>query len=575
MGTYRRDRHGPPLQPLELVKPRLTKLPGIRESRKWVRNESDEKAISAGYRFSEELAAFTVQWIAHYLRFSEGIWAGRPFELADWQRDEIVYPAFGWVHKYAEPPFDGRIARRIRKIYCEVAKKNGKSPLAAAIGIYMWAGDGEPGAHAAACALDHNQAAIVHEHAVRMVKASPRIRERCKINRHQHRMLMQDTESVFGTLSEEQRGAERSEGKNFHFMSYDEVHVARSRRLYEATEYAFESRPEPLWFGLTTAGEENTGLWYSLREYGESVGRGEIEDPAFLACIHRAQREDPWDEEETWRKANPSIGITITLSGLKSAATKAKSSTADVAAFRRYRTNVAPGATHPWLDSDDWDACLEGFYAEDLRGMTCFGGLDLSRTMDMTAFALMFPDTEIDGIYRQLVWFWMPRKTVERRAQMAPYFAWADRGDLTITTSDRIAYKHIEERIVWANELFTLQAIAYDPLYADKFTEDLEREHRITRVEFRQTIMQYAEPTAEYESLIKLGNLKHNGNQVLKWQAGHCEVYEGRAAGGNPARKPVKRKHGDHRTVDGIQAGVMALQLAISHRENSAFFETF
>ena len=113
-GTLR-GYHKPKPKPLK-SKPKLDRLPTKRESQKWVRNESDAKALAAGYRFSERLAEFTVYWIAEYLCFSEGIWAGKPFDLADWQRDEVVYPAFGWIHKFTEPPFDGLIARRIHKI---------------------------------------------------------------------------------------------------------------------------------------------------------------------------------------------------------------------------------------------------------------------------------------------------------------------------------------------------------------------------------------------------------------------------------------------------------------------------
>ena len=98
-------------KPLSLVKPKLEVLPTLKDTKRWIRNAADERAVANGCRFSETLADYTVTWIRTYLRFTEGIWAGKPFELMDWQRDELFYPLFGWVKVSKTPPFDGLFIR--------------------------------------------------------------------------------------------------------------------------------------------------------------------------------------------------------------------------------------------------------------------------------------------------------------------------------------------------------------------------------------------------------------------------------------------------------------------------------
>jgi len=138
-GTYRADRHGPlPAATLGLTKPAGIVKATARSQSRWKRNASDEHAVRNGCRFNEALAEYAADFFPKFLCHSKGEWGGKPFELTNWQRDELIYPLFGWVRP------DGR--RRFRRSYIEMPKKNGKSTIASGIGLYMLVGDGEPGA---------------------------------------------------------------------------------------------------------------------------------------------------------------------------------------------------------------------------------------------------------------------------------------------------------------------------------------------------------------------------------------------------------------------------------------------
>ncbi len=558
-GTYHKHRHAPKVDPLK-PKPVLKKLPTKAESKRWVRNASDELALARGCRFSEQLAEYAAKWIESYLKLWEGVWAGCPFRLTPWQETDLIYPAFGWVRKRKDKPHAGRIVRRIRKIYVEIAKKGGKSPVAAAIEIHMFVGDGEAGAHTTACACDQKQAAVVHDHAIAMIEESPKILERVKINRQQHVIYMPETKSRFDVLSEEQRGAERSQGRNLHCMCYDEVHVARNDRLYTATKYAFRGRMQPLWIGLTTAGEENEGLWHDLRQYGEGVAKGDIEDIEFLPVIYRADEKDDWEAEATWRKANPSLDILLSVDELRSDAIEATKSAGALADFKRYTLNVAPGAVSDWLEAADWDQCRSEYQIEDCAGQDADSGLDLGQSGDMCAWVVTIEDPDQPGLFRQFPWIWMPEESLEKRKHLAAYEEWVRDGHLFLTEGNTIDYEVVFGTIREVAKIVNLRSIVYDPMFAESDTQRLEGDlPGIKRIQFRQTLMMYAEATRKYEELLKMKALLHPGNAVLTWQAGHVMV----KTSPEGLIKPVKRKKGDHRTVDAIQGGVMALSQAM------------
>jgi phage terminase large subunit-like protein len=555
-GTYEARRHDPHYKdrdkPLSLVKPKLESLPTLKDTKRWIRNAADERAVANGCRFSEELADYTVTWIRTYLRFTEGIWAGKPFELMDWQRDELFYPLFGWVKLSTTPPFDGLFIRRFNRTYCEVPKKNGKSPTGAAIGTYMWAGDGETGANVYSAATDRDQASIVHTHAIEMVEAAPELKARCKINRTNRHMHYRPAHAVYRVVSSRAAGAE---GLNGNCAILDELHAWQGDVLYNALRYLFAARAEPILFQITTAGDDMDSVCRQQHDYADAVIKGDIEDDAFLPILYGAGPDDDVFDEAIWEKANPSLDHIVSRDELGQALLEAKGSPGRLASLKRYRFDIWGTAENPFLSHDKWATCVEDYDEASLAGKPCIAALDLSRVVDMTALLALFPSEDEPDVYRQLAWFWLPEDTIESRKHLAPFQQWVDDGWIIPTPGGEVCYPDIKAKILELKTQFDLRALLYDPMFATSMTQELEEEHGIIRVEFRQLPKSYAEPTAEYERLVNMGGMRHNGNDVLTWQAGNCTVVETESK----CLRPVKRKRGDYRTVDGIVAAIMAL----------------
>jgi phage terminase large subunit-like protein len=419
----------------------------------------------------------------------------------------------------------------------------------------MLAADGEPGGKVFSSATSKEQAAIVHDHAVQMVRNSPELNRRCKIHGTTKTITWLPDQSTYRALSSE---SGTNEGLNGHCSIADELHAWFGRKLWDSLKYMGASRPQPISFVITTAGEDTQSVCYEQREYAQAVIRGDVEDCEFLGYIKAAEQKDDASDPETWRKVNPSIGVTVSMRELATMYQEATKSAAAMASFKRYRLNVWGMVEEPWLDMDSWDHCRENFTEADVAEMPAYAGLDLSKSRDMTALAIVFPVGE--GVYRQLVYFWLPEDTVKKYRHRIDYDDWMKAGRLKVVPGSSMSSDDILANILPVLELFNIQHIQYDPYAATNLVEKLTDEYDHECLEFQQTIVRFAEPTATYEQLILQRKLRHDGNPVLRWQAENAQV----KSDANKNIRPVKRKHGDVRTIDGIVAGIMALSGAVT-----------
>lgn len=567
-GTYRRDRHGPlPCESVIVPKPAVRSREECGDPERFIHprmEAADRHAIANGCYYDERLGRHVVDFFRTHLRHSKGEWADEPFELQPWQRDDLIMPLFSWVRPSGK--------RRFRKTYIEIPKKNGKSTLASGIGLYMLVADGEKGAEVYSAATDRDQASIVHAEAINMIDASPALAALLAINRSNKNISFEQTKSFYRAVSAKPSG---KEGFNGNCCIIDELHAWYGDELWNALKFMGRSRAQPLHFVITTAGDNIESVCYKQREYAESlVGEHEFDD-RFFAYIRGATKEevagDGVFDRRVWHKANPSMGITIDEDDFLDDVREAKRMPSAMSSMLRYGFNIWATATDPWLDIDDWNACAEPYTAEDLAGQPCDAGLDLSKTRDMTSLVLCFPSEENGStVYKLLPYFWLPEKTAQENNHLVSYLVWASQGHLEIVPGSVMDYRFVRRRIQEIAKQFDLRVLAYDMHYAEHLTQQLEEEDGINREIFKQTVVDFAGPTAAFERLLLAGDLRHNGNPILTWQASHVKVYEDKMNGN---KRPIKPRQNDHRKIDGIVAAIMALAKSMAYREQHHAYE--
>ncbi len=488
------------------------------------------------------------------LRHTKGRWAGAPFELEDWQLEHIVSPVFGWKHP------DG--TRIFRTAWVEMPRKNGKSTVASGLALVLLCADGEQGAEVYSAAGSRDQARIVFDEAKKMARATPALSKKLR--------LLAGTISVLKTGSRYQalsRIAEAAHGLNVSGAIVDEVHVHKSRHLIDAIETGTGARTQPLVIFLTTADDgDETTIYAEKHNYTIQLAKRVVTDPTFYGVIWAAEETDDPFEESTWRKANPGLGTTVSLAYIRKEAQRAKAIPAYLPTFLRLSLNRRVRSENRALNIADWDASA-GLVAEDkLAGHICYGGLDLSSTLDITAFLLAFPDDE--GGYDLLCRFWTPEATLAERSRrdQVPYQLWVDQGLMTATPGQVIEYKAIELEIQRLAERYDVREIAYDRWGANQMRQNLD-DAGLTVVDMGQGYASMSAPTKELLKLVLERKLRHGGHPVLRWMADNLVVRTD--ASGN--QKPDKEK--SRQKIDGMVALIMALDRATRNGHGQSVYE--
>lgn len=515
-------------------------------TRAWVQSENDRKAVADGCYFDAAAAAHVCEFFEKFLRHSKGKWAGQPFILLPWQRQELLMPLFGWRRA------DG--TRRFRQAYVHIPKKNGKSALCSGVSLYLLMADGEPGAEVYNVAADRDQAAIVFDQSAVMVRSSPLLSKRLLVTDSRKTISYPKTHSIYKALTSEHS---TKEGLNIHGLIVDEFHAHRDDKLIKTLRYGGAARVQPLQIIITTAGEvKGEGVCYREYEYAKKIDEDHVIDWSYFSLIYEAQDNDDWTDPEVWKRANPSYGFTISEGSFHDWCRKAKESAEEEYDFKRYRLNLWPGKTFSWLKSGKWDACRQEFDPEMLRGRKCYAAGDLSSKQDITALDLVFP---MDGLFYVLPFFWLPEDSARERTRRdrVSYLNWNRDGFIKLTEGNVIDNRIIYNDIVNLSTMYDIQEIAFDPWNAMQMMIDLEAEG-FNVVEFRQTLSQFSGPMKELEAAILQRQIVHDGNPVLAWMMQNLVARKD----ANDNIRPDKEKSSEK--IDGGVALIMAYGRAIA-----------
>jgi phage terminase large subunit-like protein len=369
----------------------------------------------------------------------------RPFALEPFQRF-IVGSLLGWLNP------DG--TRRFRTAYVEIGKGNGKTPMAAGIGLYGLIADGEASPEVYSAATTREQAQIAWKDAAAMVRRSPELG--AVIEDWASSLYFKARNGVFRPVSSEHRGLD---GKRVHSAIIDELHEHPTSMVVDKMRAGTKARRNALIFEITNSGSNLESVCWHHHEYSLKVLEGVIDDPSWFAYVCALDEGDDYSDESVWIKANPGLGSILPIQYLREQVREAKGMPTKQNIVKRLNFCIWTQQHQVWIDIDDWNTCNEPIDNDSLAGQPCFVGLDLSTKIDLTALVLAFRrDTETedeieytDGSDPEgkpqkkklnlnfsvdlVPYFYIPEETMWRRAKEdnVPYPLWVEQGMIYAT----------------------------------------------------------------------------------------------------------------------------------------------
>ncbi|MEH3107139.1 MAG: terminase large subunit [Sphingomonas fennica] len=436
-----------------------------------------ERAHERGLRFDPAVANRAIGFFEKKLRLSEGQFEGRPFLLAPSQAFKVG-SLFGWLRE------DG--TRRFRRAYIEEGKGNGKSPLVGGIGLYGLTADGEAGAQIYAAAARKEQAGILFQDAVKMVRQSPDLAKRVSFSGgpgREYNMAFLARQSFFRPISRE--AGKTGSGPRPHFALCDEVHEHPDRLIMEMLERGFKFRRQPLLAMITNSGSSRNSICWEEHEHAVRVAAGNrdakdddahylgevIDDTTFSYVCGLDPGDDPLNDPSCWPKANPLLGVTITEEYLADVVKQARDMPGKLNGILRLHFCVWTDAETAWMTRATLEPALADFDPTIHRGKTIALGVDLSQLQDLSALAAAVQTGVVEGgehagkpTYDAWVEAWTPGDTVAARAlrDKQPYPEWIKAGHLQAPKGSIINYRFIAASIARHAAEFDVLALGYD-----------------------------------------------------------------------------------------------------------------
>ena len=502
-----------------------------------------------GLTFNATRAGAAVAFYS-YLTHNKGEWAGTPLTLEPWQQF-IIASLFGWKRA------DG--TRRFREAYIEVARKNGKSTVLSGVGLQLLTADGEQGAEVYCAATKKEQARIVFGDAQNMARKSAALGKILRVQ--QHSIFVPATMSKMVPMSSDSK---TEDGLNPHGINIDEYHAHPTDSLYSVLKSATGARSQPLLTIITTAGFNRLGPCAQLRKSCVGILEKLYTDDAYFAVIFTLDDGDDWADEAVWTKANPNLGVSISLEYLREQFRTASRLPSQQVNFKTKHLNLWTDSSTVWLPRELWDQGSGGTAVAELAGRKCWGGLDLASIRDITALVLLF--SKENDEFDALCWFWVPEEAIAERSKAdgVPYQQWVDEGYMIATPGNVTDYNYLKAEIKRLCDLYQVHIINYDRFNASQLVIDLTEEG-VNMKPFGQGFVDMSTPTKGLERLVAVGKIHHYDNPVLAWMCGNVEIRQDEANNIKIDKKRSKEK------VDGMVALVQALDGFMKEKKGEDF----
>jgi phage terminase large subunit-like protein len=495
------------------------------------------------------------------LHLNGGEHEGAPFTLLPWQAF-IVGSLFGWKSS------DGY--RRFRQAFIEAGKGCGKSPLAAAIGLYMMLADNEPRAEIYAAAAAKDQAKILFRDAVAMVDQSPAllsIMSRAGKQENTWKLTHRASGSTFAVIASDSPKS----GFRPHCAILDEIHEHKDRNVVSMMRAGTKGRRQALIFMITNSGQDRLSVCFELHTYAIKVAARMEEDDGFFSYVCALDLgDDPFKDPTCWIKANPSLGVTIHPRYLEERVREAVGMPGQQADVRRLNYCQWTEIGAPWIDADAWLSCEQETSADWLAGLPVALGIDLSEKSDLTAIARAHMDEY--GNIRAQVDFWMAGDTVDvrSRAERVPFRQWVNEGHMHAPDGVRIDYEHVAAILGQIGATSEVTLAAYDQWHMKYLQKELDAleiglpliAHPQGPIRRKEASLWMPHSIRMLEKAIAEGRLQVRINPVLRWCASNATV-----KADNQGNKIFDKMKATGR-IDGVVA--LAMAVGALYAENTA-----
>jgi phage terminase large subunit-like protein len=462
------------------------------------------------YRYDEAAANEKINFIEKHCRHVEGDLYGQKLILPDRFKDEILRPVFGLKRKNGK--------RLIRKVFIQMPRKNAKTTMMAAVELGMLFNDGEKSAQIYNCAGDDEQAGLLFSAAKKMVENDPALRKAAKV--YQSSIVYKD--SFIKKITSK---SETKHGFNTHGWTYDELHVAKNRDLYDTLNTSTGQRSNPIGWMITTPGTDKLSICYTHYTYSKNLLEGTFEDDAYWCVIYESDPTADIQSEATWRVSNPLYDYSENLRDtIADEAKQVLNDPANENSFRRLRLGQWTSSETKWIKSEYWTSLTSNVKRDQFDGDLVWLGLDLSSTSDLTSLCELYYDGDIIVPFWNL---WIPRKAAEdyEKKFNIPYSKWERDGHINIIEGNTIDFAEVEKRILDIREANSIKMMAYDEWNARDLAARCQETHGIETMIQRQGYG-LSNSLKKIKELIMSAKVLHSGNPVVSWTFDNILVKE-------------------------------------------------
>jgi phage terminase large subunit-like protein len=512
-----------------------------------------ENADQKGFVLDNNSGMRHINFFTEFLVHTKGAYAGNAFELSPYQQFTI-YNIFAWK-KYNS---NGQLVRVIKTVYEKVGRKNGKTAVLAGLGLDCQGFDFEEAPEIYVGATKEAQAKVLWEQAYQFVFKSLKLRK-IGFKNTQREIRSTFNIGVFRFLGGDSKTLD---GLNPSVSIIDEYHAHKDDSIREVLESAMGARLQPLIYIITTAGTNVVSACKLYEDVCVEILEGQKEDDSTFIMIHDLDDDDDWQDETNWIKANPNLGVSISMDYLRSEFQKAINQPSKAPNFKTKHLNMWVDSPEIWIPTEIWKKNkVDSIPMEKFQTFGSFAALDLSTTTDLTAYInLSEPDENGDRYI--LPYFFCPKDTIDKRSKEdhAPYRDWMDRELLIATPGNTVDYDAVQEKVLETFHVNGVKRLEMDQWNAAQMANNLTKAG-IEVSFFSQAISNMSFPTKQFEKLVYEGKIKHDGNPILEWMLSGCVVIEDP----NENIKVHKGKsHMGKKRVDGIVATIMALGGSLS-----------